>query len=138
MSYWLIKSEPKKYSWDQFMKDETTFWDGVRNYGARNNMQEMKKGDKAFFYHSNEGKEIVGVATVVKESYQDPTTSLPAWVVVDFKVDSPLARPVTLAEIKEEKSLQEMALVKNTRLSVQPVTKKEWDKVMKMSEKRLA
>lgn len=134
MKYWLIKSEPEKYSWAQFNKDKKTFWDGVRNYAARNFMQQMEVGDLAFYYHSNEGKEIVGIAEVVKTAYQDPTTELPAWVVVDFKPKISFKSPVTLEQIKAEKKLEEMILVKNSRLSVQPVTKKEWDIILKMSE----
>ena len=100
MAYWLIKSEPFKYSWDQFVKDKKTFWDGVRNYGARNNLRSMKKGDLAFWYHSNEGLEIVGIAKVVKESYQDPTTEETAWLAVDFAPHKKLKNPVKLADIK--------------------------------------
>src|SRR5690606_3072054 len=110
MNYWLVKSEPFKYSWDQFVKDGKTFWDGVRNYGARNNLSAMKKGDHVLFYHSNEGLAIVGIAEVVKEAYQDPTTTDSNWVVVDLKPLMALPRAVTLAAIKAEKSLQEMDL----------------------------
>ena len=133
MAYWLIKSEPFKYSWDQFVKDGVTFWDGVRNYGARNNLRSMKKGDLAFFYHSNEGLEIVGIAKVVKESYQDPTTDDPAWLVVDFKPQKKLKKPVTLAQVKATPSLANMALIRFGRLSVQPVTEKEWDQILKIA-----
>ena len=133
MAYWLIKSEPFKYSWDQFEKDKKTFWDGVRNYAARNNLRSMKKGDLAFFYHSNEGVEIVGIAQVVKESYQDPTTTETAWLAVDFKPYKKLKKPVTLAAIKAEKKLANMALVKQGRLSVQPVTETEWAIVLQMA-----
>lgn len=135
MKYWLVKSEPFVYSFDQLLEDKITYWDGVRNYAARNNLRDMKKGDQLFFYHSNEGLEIVGIAEVVKESYQDPTTDNPNWVVVDVKPVSRLKRPVTLKEVKEEKSLADMELVINSRLSVQKVTKKQWDKIIKMSEK---
>ncbi len=134
MAYWLIKSEPFKYSWAQFMAVGSTFWDGVRNYGARNNLRSMKKGDLAFFYHSNEGLEIVGIAKVIKESYQDPTTEETAWVVVDFKPHKKLKKPVTLAQIKATPSLANMALIRLGRLSVQPVLKEEWEIVMAMSE----
>ena len=133
MAYWLIKSEPFKYSWDQFVKDGSTFWDGVRNYGARNNRQAMKKGDLAFFYHSNEGMEIVGIAKVIKESYQDPTTLETAWVVVDFKPQKKLKQPVTLAQVKSEASLSQMALVRLGRLSVQPVLESEWLTILEMA-----
>lgn len=136
MNYWLVKSEPSKYSWQQFLKDKKTFWDGVRNYAARNNLREMKKGDEVLFYHSNEGMEIVGVAMVVKEAYQDPTTEDKNWVVVDLKPVKTLKRPVTLAEIKTTYSLENMELVKNSRLSVQKVTPDEWKLVMKISEEQ--
>ena len=133
MSYWLIKSEPVKYSWGQFEKDGQTFWDGVRNYAARNNLRAMKKGDLAFWYHSNEGMEIVGIAKVVKESYQDPTTDDPAWLVVDFKPYKKLKKPVGLAQIKADKRLANMDLVRLGRLSVQTVKPEEWDIVMEMA-----
>jgi predicted RNA-binding protein with PUA-like domain len=133
MAYWLIKSEPFKYSWDQFVQDGVTFWDGVRNYGARNNLRSMKKGDLAFFYHSNEGLEIVGIAKVVKESYQDPTTTEEAWVVVDFKPHKKLKKPVTLAAVKETPALANMALIRLGRLSVQPVLDHEWEIIMDMA-----
>jgi predicted RNA-binding protein with PUA-like domain len=136
MNYWLIKSEPFKYSWDQFVKDKETFWDGVRNYQARNNLRAMKKGDLAFWYHSNEGMEIVGVAKVVKESYQDPTTEDPAWLVVNFKPVKKLKNPVSLATVKADKRLSSMALIKNSRLSVQPVTLEEFDMIMDLSEQK--
>lgn len=133
MAYWLIKSEPFKYSWEQFEKDGATFWDGVRNYAARNNLKSMKKGDLAFFYHSNEGLCIVGIAKVIKESYQDPTTPEPAWVAVDFKPHKKLKKPVTLAAIKEVPSLAQMALIRLGRLSVQPVLETEWKTILKMA-----
>lgn len=133
MAYWLIKSEPSTYSWEQLEKDKKTFWDGVRNYAARNHLKAMKKGDLAFFYHSNEGLEIVGIAKVVKEAYQDPTTPEEAWVAVDFAPYKKLKKPVGLAEIKTKKELTDMALVRLGRLSVQPVTDKEWETVMKMA-----
>lgn len=133
MAYWLIKSEPFKYSWDQFVADKKTFWDGVRNYAARNNLRAMKKGDKALFYHSNEGLEMVGIAKVVKESYQDPTTDEAAWVVVDFAPVKKLKKPVSLAQVKMEKRLANMALIRLGRLSVQPVTDEEWEMVMEMA-----
>lgn len=135
MNYWLVKSEPFKYGWQQFLKDKITFWDGVRNYAARNNLRAMKKGDEVLFYHSNEGTEIVGIAMVVKEAYQDPTTEDKNWVVVDLKPVKTLKRPVSLSEIKGEPKLENMELVKNSRLSVQKVTPDEWKLVMKMSGK---
>lgn len=133
MNYWLIKSEPFKYSWDQFVKDGQTFWDGVRNYAARNNLKAMKKGDKAFFYHSNEGLEIVGIAEVVKEHYQDPTTDDPNWVVVEFKPVKPLKNPVSLADMKQVPALADMDLIRLSRLSVGAVRKEEYDLILKMS-----
>ncbi len=137
MAYWLLKSEPFKYSWDQFEKDKKTHWDGVRNYLARNHLKAMKKGDKIFFYHSNEGLEIVGIAKVVKEFYQDPTTPEPAWVVVDVSPVKKLKKPVTLAQVKAEKELQEMSLIKSMRLSVQPVREGEWFKILKMAGEKI-
>ncbi|MBI5370692.1 MAG: EVE domain-containing protein [Sphingobacteriales bacterium] len=133
MAYWLIKSEPFKYSWDQFEKDQQTFWDGVRNYAARNHLRAMKKGEQVFFYHSNEGTEIVGIAKVVKEAYPDPTTTEETWVAVDFKPHRKLKKPVSLSQIKAEKRLANMALVRLGRLSVQPVTEEEWKIVMGMA-----
>ena len=133
MAYWLVKSEPFKYSWDQFVKDKQTHWDGVRNYAARNFLKTMKKGDEVLFYHSNEGLEIVGIAKVVKEFYQDPTTEDDAWVVVDLKTHKKLKKPVSLAQIKTDKRLENMALVRLGRLSVQPVTDDEWKVIMEMA-----
>jgi predicted RNA-binding protein with PUA-like domain len=133
MAYWLVKSEPSTYSFDQLQKDGTTVWDGVRNYAARIHLRTMKKGDLTFFYHSNEGTEIVGIAKVAKEAYQDPTTTDEAWVAVDLKPHKKMKKPVTLAQIKADKRLTEMALVRLGRLSVQPVTEKEWDIVMEMA-----
>ena len=126
MAYWLIKSEPFKYSWEQFEKDGITFWDGVRNYGARNNLRAMKKGDLLLFYHSNEGMEIVGIAKVVKEHYQDPTTEDANWVVVNVKPVKRMKQAVSLHTIKADIRLKDMALVRLGRLSVQPVTDEEW------------
>lgn len=134
MAYWLIKSEPFKYSWDQFVKDKQTFWDGVRNFRARNNLKAMKKGDEVFFYHSNEGLEIVGIAKVAKEAYQDPTSDDPNWVVVNFKPVRKLKKPVSLATIKADKRLEGMELVKLGRLSVSAVTDDEWNMVLELSE----
>ena len=136
MNYWLVKSEPFKYSWDQLVKDKKTFWDGVRNYAARNNLRDMKKGDEVFYYHSNEGMEVVGIAMVIKEAYQDPTTDDKNWVVVDLKPVKKLKKPVALSEIKATPKLENMELVKNSRLSVQKVTPDEWKQVLKMSEGR--
>jgi predicted RNA-binding protein with PUA-like domain len=133
MSYWLVKSEPSTYSWDQLEKDKQTVWDGVRNYAARIHLKAMKKGDEVLFYHSNEGLEIVGIAKVAKEFYPDPTTKEEAWVVIDLKPYKKLKKPVNLAQIKTEKRLANMALVRLGRLSVQPVTDAEWKIVMEMA-----
>jgi len=134
MAYWLIKSEPFKYSWDQLVKDKKTVWDGVRNYAARLNLRAMKKGDQAFFYHSNEGVEIVGIAKIVKEAFQDPTTEDERWVAVEVAPVKKLKKPVTLAQIKAEAQLQDMDLVRLGRLSVQTVKPEEWELVLKMAE----
>lgn len=135
MAYWLVKSEPNNYSWEQFQKDGKTFWDGVRNYAARLHLKAMKKGDEVFFYHSNEGLEIVGIAKVIKEAYPDSTAKEEGWVVVDLKPVKSLKRPVSLKEIKEYKSLSDMALIRLGRLSVQPVKEEEWKKVMELAGK---
>ncbi|WP_153801132.1 EVE domain-containing protein [Foetidibacter luteolus] len=132
MAYWLVKSEPFKYSWQQFEKDKQTFWDGVRNYAARNNLKAMKKGDEVLFYHSNEGLEIVGIAKVAKEHYQDPTTEEDAWVVVDLKPYKKIKKPVSLEQVKADKRLANMALVRLGRLSVQPVTDEEYQIIMEL------
>jgi predicted RNA-binding protein with PUA-like domain len=133
MAHWLVKSEPSTYSWDQLVKDKQTRWDGVRNYAARIHLKAMKKGDDVFFYHSNEGLEIVGIAKVAKEFYPDPTTDEEGWVAVDLKPHKKLEKAVTRNEIKKDKTLADMALVRLGRLSVQPVTDKEWDTVLKMA-----
>ncbi|KXK28399.1 MAG: ubiquinol-cytochrome C reductase [Bacteroidetes bacterium OLB12] len=133
MAHWLIKSEPFKYSWDQLVKDKQTFWDGVRNYAARNNLKSMKKGDELFFYHSNEGLEIVGIVKVVKEAYQDPTTTETAWVVVDIKPVRKLKNPVSLAQIKADKRLKNMDLIRLSRLSVGSVKDEEWNIVLALA-----
>jgi predicted RNA-binding protein with PUA-like domain len=133
MAYWLVKSEPFKYSWEQFEKDGQTFWDGVRNYAARNNLKAMKKGDQVLWYHSNEGMEIVGIAKVVKEFYQDPTTDDEAWVVVDLKPYKKLKTPVSLVQVKSDKRLSNMDLVRLGRLSVQSVKEDEWKIIMELS-----
>ena len=133
MAYWLVKSEPSAYSWDQLEKDKHTNWTGIRNYAARNHLKAMKKGDDVLFYHSNEGLEIVGIARVVKEAYQDPTTEETAWICVDIKPRKKLKKPVPLDIIKKEKRLKDMALVRIGRLSVQPVTEKEWEVIMELA-----
>jgi predicted RNA-binding protein with PUA-like domain len=129
MQYWLIKSEPVKYSWEKFLKEKKTFWDGVRNYAARNNLRAMKKGDMALFYHSNEGLNIVGIAKVVKENYPDPTTNEPAWVAVDLAPHKALKTPVSLEQIKKDALLKNMQFVKIPRLSVSVVTSDEFQKI---------
>jgi predicted RNA-binding protein with PUA-like domain len=134
MAYWLVKSEPGTYGWDQFVADKQTTWDGVRNFAARNNLKSMKKGDEVLFYHSNEGMEVVGIAKVVKEAYQDPTTDDTKWVVVDLKPVRKLKKPVALTIIKNDERLQNMALVRLGRLSVQPVTDEEWKVMMELTE----
>jgi len=135
MAYWLYKSEPFKWSWQQQVEAgaEGTFWNGVRNHLAKKHMQSMKLGDRGFFYHSNEGKEIVGLVEVIREAYPDPTAEPgEPWVVVDLKAVKPLSKPVTLAQVKATESLSKMALVTSMRLSVQPVTDEEWDIVCRM------
>lgn len=136
MNHWLVKSEPFKYSWDQFVKDKKAIWDGVRNYAARNNMRAMKKGDLVFFYHSNEGLEIVGIAKVIKEAYQDPSTDDTAWSAVELAPFKALKRPVTLSEIKNDKKLAEMQLIKLSRLSVSVVKVHEFDHILALSASR--
>jgi predicted RNA-binding protein with PUA-like domain len=133
MAYWLIKSGPSEYSWEQLVKDKQTSWEGVRSYAARNHLRAMKKGEDVFFYHSNEGMEIVGIAKVAREHYQDPTTDEVAWLTVDFKPYKKLKNPVSLDSIKKDKRLSEMALIRIGRLSVQPVTDKEWAIIMEMA-----
>ena len=132
MNHWLVKSEPFKYSWEKFNEDGRTCWDGVRNYQARNNLREMKEGDLVLYYHSNEGKNVVGVAKVVKESYQDPTTDDKNWVVVDLVPVESLKNPVTLEQIKAEPSLADISLVRQGRLSVMPLKATEFDKILEM------
>ena len=129
MNYWLVKSEPSAYSWEQLKKDKKTAWTGVRNYAARNNLKAMKKGDLLLFYHSNEGLCIVGVAKVVKEFYQDPTTKEEAWVCVDIAPEKSLKKPVELSTLKKDTLLKEMQFVKIGRLSVSVVKPAEFDKV---------
>lgn len=134
MKYWLVKSEPFKYSWDDLVKDGWTYWDGVRNYQARNNLRDMKKGDLVLYYHSNEGKEVVGIAKVIKEHYPDPTIDDDRWLVVDIEPVDKLNTPVTLAEIKNTKSLQKVPLITHSRLSVMPILKKDFDTIVKMGK----
>ena len=135
MAHWLYKSEPFKWSWDQQVKAgaKGTHWDGVRNHLAKLNLMAMKKGDQGFFYHSNEGKEIVGIVEVIREAYPDPTAEAgEPWVVVDLKAIKPFKRPISLAEIKADPKLAKMSLVTSMRLSVQPVTATEWSAIRKM------
>ncbi len=134
MNYWLLKSEPAVYSFDNLLNDKETFWDGVRNYAARNYLRAMKKGDEAFFYHSNEGLEIVGTVKIVKEAYQDPTTEDKNWVAVNVKPLKKLKHPVSLQTVKANKHLSEMELIKNSRLSVQKVTSDQWKEILRISE----
>ena len=134
MSFWLVKSEPSTYSFEQLEKDKQTVWSGVRNYAARLHMNAMKKGDEVLYYHSMEDLEIVGIAKVVKEAYQDPTTDDERWVAVDLKAFKKLKKPVSLDVIKKDKRLANMALVRISRLSVQPVTEKEWEIIMQLAQ----
>lgn len=129
----MIKSEPFKYSWDQFEKDEQTFWDGVRNYQARNNLRNMEVGDLCLYYHSNEGKEVVGIAEVIAPAYQDPTTDNPQWVAVDVKPYKKLDKTVTLAEIKAEPRLAEVGLVRQPRLSVIPLSEDHFNVILELA-----
>ena len=133
MAYWLIKSEPSAYSWDQLVKDKKTSWTGVRNFQAQINLKAMKVGDRAFFYHSGEGKEIVGIAEVVKTAYPDTTDKEGKSVTVDFKAVEPVKKKVTLAEIKADPKFKEMKLVRQSRLSVSPVSDEHWKLLMKMA-----
>jgi predicted RNA-binding protein with PUA-like domain len=133
-SFWLVKQEPSQYNWDNFVADQETHWDGVRNYQARNNLQAMKKDDLVFFYHSVTGKDIRGIAKVTREAYPDPTTDDPRWVVVNLRPLKALIRPITLEEIKAHKDLQDIALVRQSRLSVMPITKKESQIILKLSK----
>jgi len=132
MNYWLVKSEPVKYSWDTFEKEGRTFWDGVRNFQARNNLLEMKKDDLVLFYHSNEGKEIVGMAKVVGEAYPDPTTNETQWVVVDLVPVKKLDKAVGLTQIKNDQRLQQIGLLRQSRLSVMPLKREEFDTILEL------
>ncbi len=137
MNYWLIKSEPEEYSWDDLVKDGKCVWTGIRNYRARNNLKLMKVGDLAFFYHSNTGKEIVGIAKVTKEYFQDPTTKEEAWVAVEFEPVKKMHKPVGLQVAKETPALKDMELVKLSRLSVSSATDAEFKLILKMGETTL-
>lgn len=136
MNYWLVKQEPQDYSWADFTTEKRTAWTGVRNFQARNNLRSMKKGDRVLFYHSGSGKEVVGVARVAKEAYPDPTAEDEAWCCVDLMPIRPLRVPVSLAAIKHDKALKDIALVRQTRLSVMPITSAEFNRVLKLGETR--
>ncbi|OGR54394.1 MAG: ubiquinol-cytochrome C reductase [Elusimicrobia bacterium RIFCSPLOWO2_02_FULL_39_32] len=135
-NFWLVKSEPKEYGWEDLLKTRSATWDGVRNFQARNNLACMKKGDLVYFYHSGKNPEIVGIAKVVKEHFQDPTSQDPRWLSVELAADKPLTFPVTLKEIKKDKRLKEMKLVKQSRLSVMPVTEEEFYALLSLSAKK--
>ena len=133
--YWLVKQEPTKYPWEQLVKDKSTYWDGVRNYQARNNLRAMQKGDWVLYYHSVVGTEVVGICEVTQEAYPDPTTDDDRWVVVDLAAKKALKHPVSLAQIKNDRALAEMALLKQSRLSVMPVRKAEFDRIVKLGSR---
>jgi predicted RNA-binding protein with PUA-like domain len=133
MNYWLVKQEPESYSWSDFVKDGKTSWTGVRNFAARLNLRAMKKGDQVFYYHSNTGKEIVGVAKVIREPYSDPTATEGDWTAVDLAPVKPLKKPVALDTMKADKILKDMKLVKISRLSVSPVTKEQVERILQLS-----
>jgi predicted RNA-binding protein with PUA-like domain len=133
-NFWLVKQEPTAYSWADFVADGKTSWTGVRNYTARNNLRAMRKGDAVFFYHSVVGKEVVGIARVMREAYPDPTAKEGDWSAVDLTPEKPLPRPVTLDEIKQNSKLKEMALLRLSRLSVQPVTSAQFDEILRMAK----
>ena len=137
MSYWLVKSEPEAYAWSQLAKDGVTAWTGVRNFAARNNLRGMKSGDYVFFYHSGEEKSVVGLARVVKEAYADPTAAEGDWSCVDLAPEKALAKPVTLAAIKADNVLKDMILAKHSRLSVSPVTREQFERLLKLAETRI-
>ncbi len=137
MNYWILKSEPFKYSWEQLLKDKKTFWDGVRNYQARNNLKAMQVKDVAFFYHSNEGLCIVGIVEIIKTAYQDPTTDDERWVVVDIKPIKTLKKPVSLAEMKLQPGLENLGLIRQGRLSVSAVSEQEYKTIMKMAGEKV-
>jgi predicted RNA-binding protein with PUA-like domain len=137
MNYWLVKSEPEAYSWAQFLKDGKTAWTGVRNFAARNNLRAMKKGDVVFFYHSGEQKSVVGLARVEREFYPDPIAEEGDWSCVDLIPVKTLAKPVTLAQIKTDKILREMPLVKQSRLSVSPLTKAQFERLLQLAETKV-
>jgi predicted RNA-binding protein with PUA-like domain len=134
MNYWLVKSDPETYGWDELLKDGKTRWDGIRSYAARNHLKGMKKGDKVLFYHSQVNPSVVGIAKVAKEFYQDPTTDEEAWVCVDLEAEKALKKPVTLPQIKTDKRLKNIPLIKIGRLSVMPVSKEEFDVILELGK----
>ncbi|HET7539886.1 MAG TPA: EVE domain-containing protein [Polyangiaceae bacterium] len=136
-SHWLVKSEPFKYSWQKFVADKKAVWDGVRNFEARNNLRAMKKGDLVLFYHSNEGKEVVGIAAVAKEAYPDPTATEGDWSVVELTPKKALSEPVSLSRVKADKQLSEFALVRKARISVIPATPAEFARVLELGKTKL-
>ena len=131
MNYWLLKTEPTTFSWDDLLRNKQAVWDGVRNFQARKHLKGMKKGDRAFIYHTGDQKAVIGISTVTKEAYPEPKD--PSWVAVDLVPQSSLTNPVTLARIREDKSLQKMVLVRAPRLSVQPVSKEEYERILSLS-----
>jgi predicted RNA-binding protein with PUA-like domain len=137
MNCWIVKSEPEAYSWAQFVKDGKTAWTGVRNFAARNNLRAMKKNDAVFFYHSGEQKSAVGLARVEKEFYPDPTAKEGDWSCVDLKTEKVLSKPITLAQIKADKILREMVLAKQSRLSVSPLTKTQFEQLLQLAETKI-
>ena len=137
MQYWLVKQEPEKYPWTQFIKDKGTYWDGVRNYQARNNLRAMKKGDQVMYYHSVSEKAVVGVARVTGEAYPDPTVKEGDWSVVDFKPVKALSKPVSLEEIKNDPKLSEISLIKQSRLSVMPLRAAEFKRILQLGQTKI-
>ncbi|HEY5656975.1 MAG TPA: EVE domain-containing protein [Myxococcota bacterium] len=136
-SYWLVKSEPDKYAWSDLVRDGSTYWDGVRNAQARNNLAAMRAGDLTLYYHSNAGKDVVGIARVTRAAYPDPTTDDARWVVVDLAPVQPLAEPVTLAQIKADAALARIPLVTQSRLSVMPLEKAAFERILELGKTRL-
>jgi len=135
MNYWLVKSGPHEYTWEDFERDVTEHWDGVRNYQARNNMKLMKKGDTVFFYRSVKKPAVIGLASVATEFYQDPTTDDTRWVVVDLTIGAKLKNEVSLAMVKADERMQQVALIRQSRLSVMPLKKEEFDAILELSER---
>jgi predicted RNA-binding protein with PUA-like domain len=131
---WLVKQEPEDYSWNDLVKDRKTAWTGVRNFQARNNLRQMHTGDAVLFYHSGKEKSVVGIAEVAKAAYPDPTADDPAWVAVDIKPVKPLSQPVSLADIRADAKLNEMLLVRQSRLSVMPVSRQEFEMIVKLGK----